>query len=478
MDQKKKKITLALLTAMFLAAFDSTVIAAAAPVIVKDLQGFELISWIFSLYLLTSAISTPIYGKLADLYGRKKILSLGILIFLVGSLCCGFAQTMYQLAAYRGLQGLGAGAIFTVTFTIIGDIFTLKERSVVQGAISTVWGVAGLLGPVLGGFLIDALSWRWIFFINIPFALFCVVCLNLYLHDSVEHKNPTIDYIGTILLSAAIGVFLYGVMVEQQAVYQVIDSIGSLLIFVVFYFVEKNAVEPIVPVWILTKSTILINIVTFLVSMLLIAINVYMPFYIQLILGYSATIAGITLVSMSISWFYCSTMLAAKMERYGAKNVVLVASILLIVSMALLCTVSPETSLWMLSCYGFLFGIGFSGTLNTLMFTIQDSVGYANRGAAIGFNTLIKTLAQTIGISVFGACINTSLAAYFKGQAQFSIDINNLASPENGLSLLEIQTALFSAVHYVFLLLLVISLLNFVFAYFLPKETEIESKPI
>jgi len=132
----------------------------------------------------------------------------------------------------------------------------------------------------------------------------------------------------------------------------------------------------------------------------------------------------------------------------------------------------------MLSCYGFLFGIGFSGTLNTLMFTIQDSVGYANRGAAIGFNTLIKTLAQTIGISVFGACINTSLAAYFKGQAQFSIDINNLASPENGLSLLEIQTALFSAVHYVFLLLLVISLLNFVFAYFLPKETEIESKPI
>ena len=149
-----------------------------------------MISWIFSLYLLASAVSTPIYGKLADLYGRKRMFIIGILIFLVGSILCGLAQSMLQLVLFRAVQGMGAGAILTIGFTIIGDIFTLEERSIVQGGISTVWGVAGLIGPLLGGFLIDYLSWHWIFFVNIPLCIFCIYILSRYVHEQKPTKHP------------------------------------------------------------------------------------------------------------------------------------------------------------------------------------------------------------------------------------------------------------------------------------------------
>ena len=208
MNFKKVNLTVSLMLAMFLASVEGTIVTMATPTITKDLHGFALISMVFSAYLLTSAISTPIYGKLADLYGRKRTLSIGILIFLTGSCLCGLSQNMAMLIAFRALQGLGAGSIFTVTYTIIGDGFPLEERSKIQGALSTMWGVASLIGPFLGGFLIDMLSWHWIFFINIPFGLLSVLLLQGSLKESVEKKEHKIDYAGAAVLSLAVILFL------------------------------------------------------------------------------------------------------------------------------------------------------------------------------------------------------------------------------------------------------------------------------
>ena len=204
MKSKNRGIVIALMVSMFLAAVEGTVVTTAIPTIVKDLNGFELISWVFSAYLLTSAISTPIYGKLSDLYGRKNILSIGIIIFLVGSCLCGLSQSMYQLIAFRAVQGLGAGAIFTVTYTIVGDIFTAEESTKIQGGISTVWGIASLVGPFLGGFLIENLSWNWIFFINLPFGIISIILLQKNLIETFDRKKHKIDYVGTLLFSSAI----------------------------------------------------------------------------------------------------------------------------------------------------------------------------------------------------------------------------------------------------------------------------------
>jgi len=229
--------------AMFLAAVEGTIVTLATPTIVKDLQGFELISLVFSVYLLTSAISTPIYGKLADLYGRKNILSIGILIFLAGSFLCGLAQSMVMLIAFRAIQGLGAGAIFTVSYTIIGDIFTLEERSKIQGGLSTVWGIAALAGPFLGGFLIDIFSWHWIFFINIPFGLLAVILLQVSLKETFEKKKHHIDYAGTITLSLAMVVFLSIFLFNQNSDSNRYLSVAVLAVITILLLLAFNKIE-------------------------------------------------------------------------------------------------------------------------------------------------------------------------------------------------------------------------------------------
>ena len=452
MDKTKQKIAFSFLIAIFLAAFEGVVVSTAAPVIVKSLHNFKMISWIFSIFLLTSAISTPIYGKLADLYGRKRIFMIGISIFLFGSLLAGLSQTMHQLIIFRGIQGIGAGAIFTIGFTMIGDIFTLEERSIIQGAISTIWGIAGLVGPLLGGFLIDYLSWQWIFFINIPFGLLS-------------------DYLGAILLSIAIGSLLYGVMSLDEDFYLgVILLVITLISSILFYIQEARTSEPIVPLFILNKSSIIVNIITFISSFILIACSVYLPLHIQSIMGYSATIAGISLIGTSIAWFMSSISIAKLMKKYPTNIIVMFSSLILIFSSWLLTQLTIDTPLWHLSIYVFFFGFGFSGTLNTLTFIVQDSVKYNLRGAAVGLNMLTRTLAQTIGVTVLGAVLNVSTADFIQAHNLISITMqdfyDNTAPQYHEL----LRQALFYSLNNIYYILVGSSVLCLILSYFVPKH--------
>ena len=414
MDPKKRKIVIALMVAMFLAAVEGTVVTTAIPTIAKELKGLELISWIFSLYLLTSAISTPIYGKLSDLYGRKNILSVGIVIFIIGSSLCGLSANMYQLIAFRAVQGLGAGAIFTVTYTIVGDVFSLAERAKVQGWLSSVWGIASLAGPFVGGFLIDFFSWKWIFLINVPFGILSVILLQSSLQESFERKKHRIDYPGTLVLSAGIVALLYGVMAGERSGSWLSLPVLALLaltpvLLVLFYFIEKRAQEPVVPFGIFTRTNIFANMISFLVCAVLIGIDVYIPIYIQSVLGLSATVSGLSLAPMSITWLVSSVLLSKAIPRYGERVVVAASSLILVLSGLLLPALNGNASLAVVIVYSTIAGIGFGGAFTTLTIVVQASVEYNKRGAATASNSLIRTLGQTVAISIFGTVFNSHM---------------------------------------------------------------------
>lgn len=477
MDSKKKNIIIAIMVAMFLAAVEGTVVTTAIPTIVKDLNGFQLISWVFSLYLLTSAISTPIYGKLADLYGRKSTLSVGIVIFLIGSSLCGLSANMYQLIAFRALQGIGAGAIFTVTYTIVGDEFDVSERAKVQGWLSTVWGIASLIGPFLGGFLLESLSWHWIFYINIPFGLISIILLQRNLNEKFQIKKHKIDYLGTLILSCAIISLLYGVLLIEKSgrlfsPSMIVAIVITIVLLGLFHFVEGKAEEPIIPSEILTKTNIIANGITFMIAAILIGIDVYMPLYIQNVLGFGATISGLSMAPMSVAWLLSAIILSKAIPKYGERKVVFVSTLILLVSSSLLTTLNPSSPIIVVIAYVFIMGFGFGGAFTILTIMVQISVDYSKRGAATASNSLLKTLGQTIGISVFGSIFNINIVKYFNNLGITGVDPTNLYSESNlnNNAITEhIAFSVSSALHVIFITLIVISLICLVLSFLLPS---------
>ena len=481
MDIKKRNIVIAIMVAMFLGAVEGTVVTTAVPTIVKDLSGVGLISWIFSAYFLTSAITTPIYGKLADLYGRKRTLSVGIVIFSVGSALCGLSQTMYQLIAFRVLQGMGAGAIFTVTYTIVGDIFTLAERAKVQGWLSGVWGIASVMGPLVGGFLIDWLSWHWIFYINIPFGILSIMLFQMNYDETIEKKRVQIDYSGTLLLSLAVLALLTGFLLGGQgngwegSTLKI--SVGlfalAIIFLAAFYFVEKKAAEPVIPFSILTKTSTVVNVISFFAAAALIGADVYLPVYIQSVLGFSATISGLSMSPMSISWMLASVVLAKAIPKYGEQAVIGLSSAILLLSCLLLSTLGIQSSLVLVIVYNFIMGAGFGGAFTTMTIVIQAAVGYEQRGAATALNSLVRTLGNTIGVSIFGMIFNLNIIGYFNNLGVKGIDPNNLYNQVgviSGVSLHTIRSSLISAIHVVFTSLIAIAVLCLLLSFLLPSN--------
>lgn len=473
MVTKKKKIIIALMLAMFLAAIESTVVTTAIPIIARELKGLEVISWVFSLYLLTSAISTPIYGKLSDLYGRKNILSIGIVIFIIGSSLCGLSTNMYQLIAFRAIQGLGAGAIFTVTYTIVGDIFSLAESAKVQGWLNSAWGIASLAGPFGGGFLIDFFSWRWIFLINLPLGILSVILLQSSLQENLEKRKHCIDYSGTLVLAISIIALLYGIMAGAKDNNWMAPTVLVLLaltptLLILFYLIERRSLEPVIPFVIFTRSNIYANTISFLICSVLIGINVYIPIYLQNILGLSATVSGLALAPMSITWLLSSLLLSKAIPKYGERSVVGISTFILVLSSLLLPLLSINTPLTLVIIYSFIAGIGFGGAWTTLTIVIQASVEFDKRGTATAFNSLVKTLGQTIGVSILGTVFNSHIASYFNALRIKGVTPDDLYS---GAGLLSLDSAL----RRVFIILIYISIAGFLLSFALSQNLKEQS---
>lgn len=477
MNSKKRSIMIALMVAMFLGAVEGTVVTTAIPTIVKDLQGFEIISLVFSAYLLTSAISTPIYGKLSDLYGRKNVLSIGIVIFLIGSFLCGLSQNMYMLIGFRALQGLGAGSILTITYTIVGDVFALEERPKVQGIISSVWGIASLVGPFLGGILIEVLSWHWIFFINIPFGILSILLIQKNLSESFEKRKHKIDFAGIIALSLAMLVFLNiflagGNLASNSYVSTLVSIVLTVLLLAEFYRIEKRAEEPIVPFDIFTKTSAIVNIISFLASAILICSDVYMPIYIQNVLGFSAKISGLSLAPMSITWLIAAVVLGNCIVRYGAKTALFISNVIVFIGIILLPTLGASSPLFLVIIYVSIIGFGFGGAFTTLTIMVQESVEYNKRGAATAANSLLRTLGQTIGVGVFGSMFNLYIVKYFTRIGIKGVDPSNLyntAAGSSAVTLEQLRLSQNSSLHVLFIILISISILALVLTIAIPK---------
>jgi EmrB/QacA subfamily drug resistance transporter len=474
---EKNRLTGALSLAMFLGAVEGTIVTLAIPTIVGDLQGFDLISHVFSVYLLTGALATPIYGKLSDLYGRKRILIVGIVIFLTGSALCGLAQNMVMLIAFRALQGIGASAVFLVPMVIVGDVFPLNERGKVQGMLSMVWGLAGLFGPFLGGLLIDLLSWHWIFFINIPFGLLALAVLQTSFREDFRRRQHHIDYLGIIVLTAALLALLAPfIFVDEGASVLSVRNVAlfalSAALFFVFYRVERRSPEPIVPFGVLTKSSVFINIISLLFMAVIFGFDVYTPIYLQNVRGLSPLLAGLVLLPMSVSWMLVSIPLGKLMLRFGGRLLNTVGMIATLLFLIPLLFFVQDSSLIFIIVAIFLLGIGPGIAMTTQTMTIQNSVGFEKRGAAVAVNSLVRTLGQTVGISVFGAFFNARIIQGFSEAGIVEYDLGrlyDLTAYQLGVAWEQVVAVLSDSIHVVYLILIVITAAGLVLSLVMPK---------
>ncbi|WP_019535316.1 MDR family MFS transporter [Paenibacillus ginsengihumi] len=456
MNSKQKKIVSALLISTFLAAIEVTIISTAMPRIADSLGGLELMSWVFAIYLLTTAVSTPIWGKLSDLLGRKPIYFIGVIVFLAGSFLCGLSQTMGQLIVFRAIQGLGAGAINPVTFSMIADAFNFEQRARVQGLISSMWGIAGIFGPLIGGFFVDYMTWHWVFFINIPFGLVSMWMIGKHFEETLEKKKRKIDYGGAVTFTIGMTSLLYvllsfgneeggDVSISTAAVLGLLAvAVVFLLLFIV---IQAKHEEPMMPLQLFKiRYVAVVNAGGFLTSMILIGLTAYLPLWTQNVLEMGATASGLTLIPLCVGWPLGAMVCSPLIARFGTRNVALLGGGLIAAGSLMLAAVTPETPAWMLVGIILVTGLGFGQASTVYVLVVQSSVDASMRGAAGSLHMLLRTLGQTIGVAVLGAALN----AYISGQSGS-------------------QQALAEGLHAVFLLAAVISLVSLAATLWIPK---------
>ena len=307
-----KLVTVSVFVATFMTAIEGTIVSTAMPTIVGSLHGMEIMNWVFSIYLLTNAMLTPIYGKLADKIGRKPVFMIGIIIFILGSSLCGFAQDMLTLIIARAIQGVGAGAILPVALTIIADMYTLDKRAKILGLNSAAWGIASIFGPLAGGFIVDTVGWHWIFVINVPIGLVLLGLISIFLVEPKRERTKML----TLLLGFQ--------MISDNGFTLVTFGCLSLsvLFFVAFVMIEKRAQDPVIDLHLFNQPTfVLVNLIAALISGFLMGIDVYIPMWMQGVLGKSAGIGGLVLAPMSLLWMAGSFIASSFMEKYAMKKV-------------------------------------------------------------------------------------------------------------------------------------------------------------
>ncbi|WP_424765507.1 MDR family MFS transporter [Paenibacillus sp. sgz302251] len=455
-NQTRKKITIALFVATFLAAIEGTIVSTAMPSITGELQGIQQYSWIISIYLLATVITTPIYGKLSDLYGRKKMFIIGAFIFLSGSMLSGAAQSMDQLIWFRALQGLGAGALTTIPYTIIGDLYPFEQRAKVQGWMSSIWGIAGITGPLLGGVLVDFVSWRAIFYMNLPFGIAAIYLLSTSLRESFEKKIRHIDYPGILTFAIGMFSFLYAMTLLQEggASWRLGLWFASAVVFLaLFAWIERRSTEPIIPFKLFRNRIIsMANLHSFLICVINVVIIFYLPLWIQGVYGKPATYSGLVMIPLSIAWPLGSILAGNWIAKKGLRYISVIGACLLLASSIGFSLLTATTPIYLFILYTFMAGLSFGLSLTSLTVAVSSSVGWELRGAAVASNNFIRTLGQTIGITIFGLLLHT-------GQAD------------------RIEPAVLAAsLHTIFLWMAVLSVLIIIVAIGLPKLQQAEQQ--
>ena len=399
--------------AIALIAIDSTILATAVPAIVSDLGGFTQFPWLFSAYLLTQAITTPIYGKLADSFGRKPLMMFGIGMFVLGSVLCAVAWSMGALIAFRALQGLGAGAIQPTGMTIMGDIYSMAERAVAQGYIASVWAMSAVVGPALGGLFSDHLSWRWIFWINLPLGLLAAAVLWFRFEErGSHHERHPVDWRGSLLVAVASGLLLLGLLEggirwPWWSFVGVGIFVGAAVLTALFVLVEGRAADPVLPGWLFRDRVLNAAMVGgFVAGVVMMGVTSYVPVYAQQVLGAGATVAGFAVAALAIGWPIAASTSGRLYLRWGFRATLLVGAGFGALGAGVLVTVGPGSSVWLLALACLVLGLGLGYVVSPSVVALQSAVAFRQRGVATGANMFGRSVGSAVGVAVFGAIAN------------------------------------------------------------------------
>lgn len=490
---QRRAITGGVMLAMFLAALDGTVVSTAMPTVIAQLGGFEIYSWVFSAFMLTSTVSVPLWGRLSDLYGRKGFYLAAIVLFVTASMLAGQSDSMAMLIATRALQGLGAGGLFTLSITIIGEIYSLEQRVRMQGVFSAVWGVASIVGPLVGGFFTDVISWRWVFYLNLPFGIAAAAVIYWMFHERrPEQAHARIDYVGALALTASMTLLLLGLLqgskagwLEPQVLMMSISSGGLLVAFVVW---ERRFPQPILPLVLFGHRIFTASAISGLfVGMAMFGTISYLPLFVQGVMGGSATQAGSSLMPFTLGWVVFSTLGGRVLLRLGYRITVFIGMGLMLFGFSLFAALSSSAS-WVLILLAVgLAGSGMGMVVVSLLLAVQNAVPRNQLGIATSSSIFARSIGGTIGVSILGTVLSLGMqyasahgvmTALTPEQAQQASAlalrpealISNQTAPGISAEALEwVRQALDGALHNVFLMGLGFVIVSLSVAFLIPK---------
>ncbi|WP_256107248.1 MFS transporter [Streptomyces sp. ODS05-4] len=406
----------ALLLGMLLAALDQTIVSTALPTIVSELGGMDHLSWVVTAYMLASTAATPLWGKLGDQYGRKRLFQTAIVLFLIGSALCGLAQNMPQLIAFRAVQGLGGGGLMVLSMAIVGDLVSPRERGRYQGLFGAVFGATSVLGPLLGGLFTQHLSWRWVFYVNLPIGVVALFVIAAVLHIPVRSTRHTIDYLGTFLIAsvatclvlvASLGGTTWAWTSPQIIGLAVLGAV--LLLF--FVRTERRAAEPVLPLKLFRIRTFaLVSVISFVIGFAMFGAMTYLPTFLQVVQGVTPTMSGVHMLPMVAGLLITSTASGQIVSRTGRWKVFPVAgTALTAIGLLLLHRLTPASSTAEMSAYFFVFGAGLGLVMQVLVLVVQNSVGYEDLGVATSGATFFRSIGASFGVAVFGTIFTNRL---------------------------------------------------------------------
>ncbi|MEI7779849.1 MAG: MFS transporter [Actinomycetes bacterium] len=481
-------VLIAMMMSMSLIALDSTIIATAVPSIVHQLGGFAQFPWLFSIYLLTQAVTVPLYGKFSDVIGRRPIIFMGIGLFLLGSLLGGIAWSMPALIVARGIQGLGAGAIQPTVVTVIGDMYSLEERAKVQGYLASVWGISSVVGPTIGGLFAQYLSWRWIFIVNLPLGAIAFWLLHSKFSEKVVRRDHTVDYLGAGLLATGCSLLILGVLEGGVAWAWTsptgigVEAAGVLLV-ALFVWAERRAVEPTVPLWVFSRRILIAtDIGAAGAGAIMIGLTSYIPTYAQGVIGVGPVIAGLALAALMLGWPLASSNSGRLYLRIGFRNTGAIGMVFVVVGAGLVAYLGGGSSIWHVGLACFVIGIGLGLTVTPMMVAVQSVVGWDRRGVVTATNMFSRSMGSAVGVAVFGAIANTTIAHRFAhppagltGALPKNIDdASQVLGNSHSSSAVTafVRDAVYQATHHVLIAVAFVAILTLVSVAWMPKRID------